>query len=162
MDNSDPVYLLDDDGNETTTQKKYSDLLIVDEAGEECDSVDLSYFFDGTLEEYTNSDATFYCEEYFLAIEDEDGNPIDNVSVGRQFFCQYPSEETLTHCAVMKDYGDNNKYVMNMWENFKSDPLPTWAIIVFALSGAGVLGFIAYLVINNYLKKQTKKKRIKN
>ena len=156
------VYLLDENGEETETQKKYSDLLIVDETDNECDSVDLAYFFDGTLESYTSADATFYCEEYFLAIEDGDGNPIDNISVGRQFFCQYPSEETLNRCAVMKDYGDNNTYVMNMWENFKSDPLPTWAIITFAVSGAGVVAFVSYLLINNYLKKQTKKKRKQN
>ena len=156
------VPLLDEEGEETETQKKYGDLLVVDEAGNEYDSVDLGYFFTGTLEEYDVSDAVFYCEEYFLAIEDEEGNPIDNVSVGRQFFCQYPNEETLNHCAVMKDYGENNTYVMNMWENFKSDPLPTWAIITFAVAGAGVIAFIAYLVINNVLKKQTKKKRIQN
>lgn len=156
------VPLLDEEGEETETQKKYGDLLIVDEAGNEYDSVDLGYFFTGTLEEYDVSDAVFYCEEYFLAIEDEEGNPIDNVSVGRQFFCQYPNEETLNHCAVMKDYGENNTYVMNMWENFKSDPLPTWAIITFAVAGAGVIAFVAYLVINNVLKKQTKKKRIQN
>ena len=156
------VPLLDEEGEETETQKKYGDLLVVDEAGNEYDSVDLGYFFTGTLEEYDVSDAVFYCEEYFLAIEDEEGNPIDNVSVGRQFFCQYPNEETLNHCAVMKDYGENNTYVMNMWENFKSDPLPTWAIITFAVAGAVVIAFIAYLVINNVLKKQTKKKRIQN
>ena len=156
------VPLLDEEGEETETQKKYGDLLIVDEAGNEYDSVDLGYFFTGTLEEYDVSDAVFYCEEYFLAIEDEEGNPIDNVSVGRQFFCQYPNEETLNHCAVMKDYGENNTYVMNMWENFKSDPLPTWAIITFAVAGAGVIAFVAYLLINNVLKKQTKKKRIQN
>ena len=156
------VPLLDEEGEETETQKKYGDLLVVDEAGNEYDSVDLGYFFTGTLEEYDVSDAVFYCEEYFLAIEDEEGNPIDNVSVGRQFFCQYPNEETLNHCAVMKDYGENNTYVMNMWENFKSDPLPTWAIITFAVAGAGVIAFIAYLIINNILKKQTKKKRIQN
>ena len=165
IEHSVEVPLLDEDGNETETQKKYSDLL---KADLDCDEVNLAYFFDGTLEEYSSSDATFYCDEYFINLVDEEGNPllddngeeINNISVGRQFFCQYPNEETLNRCAVMKDYGDKNKIVMNMWENFKSDPLPTWAIITFSVLGAGVIGFIAYLLINNYLKKQTKKKRI--
>ena len=162
IDHSVEVPLLNEEGEETETQKKYGDLLIVDKVDEEYDSVDLGYFFNETLDDYDVSDAVFYSEEYFLAIEDADGNPIDNVSVGRQFFCQYPNEDTLNHCAVMRDYGENNTYVMNMWENFKSDPLPTWAIITFAVAGAGVIAFIAYLVINNVLKKQTKKKRIQN
>ena len=33
----------------------------------------------------------------------------------------------------MRDYGENNKYVMRMWEEFKSDPLPLPAIIIFAI-----------------------------
>ena len=170
LDNSEAVLLEDEE-----TQKKYGDLLIVDNG--DYDEVDLSYFFKDTLNKDGDpdgydeiADTVFYCEEYFTHLVDENGDPlldengdpIDNISVGRQFFCQYPTKETLDRCAVMSDYGDNNTYVMKMWENFKSDPLPVWAIVVFALLVGGALTFVALLVTNNVLKKRTKKRRIQN
>ena len=161
IDNSEIVPSLDEDGeiifddNDEIVQKKYSELLIVD--NDEYAEVDLSYFFEGTLNELNNPrDTFFYAEEYLYELEGE-----DNVSVGRQFFCQYPDLDTITRCAVMQDYGtENNKLVMKMWEEFKSDPLPIWAIITFSIIGAAAIGFVALLIINNILKKSTKKKRI--
>ena len=60
------------------------------------------------------------------------------------------------------DYGENNKYVMKMWENFKSDALPTWATTLFIIIIVSGLGLIAYFVVNSVLKKQLKKKRKEN
>ena len=97
-----------------------------------------------------------------ISITDSEGNEVQNISVGRQFFCQYPNEETVNRCAVMKDYGENNKYVMKMWENFKSDPLPVWAIIVFAVILAGLLALVAYIVVNKLIVNHIRKKRIAN
>lgn len=147
------------------TQKTYKDLTIVDSEESECDAIDLTYFFADTLEYDEEEeegyiegvDTIFYCYDYFIPLEDE-----ENISVGRQFFCQYPDEETINRCAVMKDYGENNKYVMKMWEEFKSDPLPLWAIIVFATSLAAILGFVTYIVVNKILKNNLRKKRRKN
>ena len=153
-----PVMILDDEGEETEVQKKFADLTIVDAEDSELEAVDLQYFFKDTLNEYEVEDAIFYSDCY-LPYENEDGT--QNISVGRQFFCQYPNEETLNRCAVMKDYGENNKYVMKMWEQFKSDPLPTWAIIVFVAVIVGILALISYLVVNNIIKKSIKKKRTK-
>ena len=48
---------------------------------------------------------------------------------GMWIAAQYPDENTIVRCAVMQDYEDNNDLIMRMWENFKSDPLPTWAIL---------------------------------
>lgn len=145
---------------ETVRQELYSDLEIYDGPDSEYDIVDLSYFFNGTLSEYGAIDTSFIADGYLYQFED-DGEYAgeENISVGRQFFCQYPDEETINRCAVMSDYGDNNKYVMKMWESFKSDPLPVWAIVVFAVIGAGVIAFISLLIINKQTKKSLKKKR---
>ena len=153
------VYLLDDEDEPTEDQKKYGDLTIVNAADSEIEEVDLKYFFTGTLDEYSVEDAVFYSDCYLpFTYEDEDGNEVQNISVGRQFFCQYPNKETLDRCGVMRDYGKNNTYVMKMWENFKSDPLPTWAIITLSVFVAGIVGLVGYFVINNVLKKKVIKK----
>lgn len=159
-----------DEGEEEERPVKYEELNIYDDPDSGYDEVDLSYFFRETLTEYDidNGDAVFYAEDYFYKFVDEEGNPlldendqpIENISVGRQFFCQYPNKDTINRCAVMSDYGDNNKYVMKMWESFKTDPLPVWAIVTLAIIGAGAVAFVTMLIVNSTTKKSLKKKRI--
>ena len=161
------------------TQKKYGDLTIVDRDLEpeevlEYDIVDLSYFFNGTLddgdpdtEDYEEDvDTIFYSAKYYARAED--GEPytfIDeedehlNNSVGRQFFTQYPDEATITRCAVMKDFGENNKLVMKMWEEFKSDPLPTSSLVIFIVIIASGIALGALIITNKVLVKRIRKKR---
>jgi len=158
------------------TQKKYGDLTIVDRELEpeevlEYDIVDLSYFFNGTLDgsDYEEDvDTIFYSNSYYARTED--GEPytfIDgevehlNNSVGRQFFTQYPDEATITRCAVMKDFGENNKLVMKMWEEFKSDPLPTSSLVIFIVIIASGIALGAIIVTNKILVKRIRKKRIR-
>ena len=72
--------------------------------------VDLTYFFEGTLEEYGADDMIFYTDCYLPVVyENEDGTETQNISCGRQFFCQFPDLETLNRCSVMRDYGKNNR-----------------------------------------------------
>ena len=156
----------DEEGNVTEVHKTYGMLSNVTKmvAAGELEAVDLRYFFKDTIEEYDlDADAIFYSDCYLpFTYEDEEGVEHQNISVGRQFFCQYPNEETLNRCAVMKDYGDNKKYVMKMWENFKSNNLPTWATVLFIVIIAGAVALITYFVINSLMKKSTRKKRIEN
>ena len=160
------VYVLDEEGEPTEEQKTYGELLLADQPGEESDiqPVDLSYFFNETLDEYEdNVDTIFYSDDY---LKDEFVDPnseeaSENVSVGRQFFTQYPDERTLNRCAVMRDYGENNKYVMKMWEEFKSDPLPTPAIVIFVIIIAAAIGFIAFVITGKVLTNNIRKRRKK-
>lgn len=159
-----------DEGAEDERPVKYEELTVYDDPDSGYDAVDLTYFFKDTLTEYSvdDGDAIFYAEDYFYKFVDEEGNPlldeennpIENVSVGRQFFCQYPNKETINRCAVMSDYGENNKYVMKMWESFKTNPLPVWAIVTLAIIGAGAVAFVTMLIVNSTTKKSLKKKRI--
>ena len=179
------VYLLDEHDEPTTTQKTYGNLLIVDSEENYDDyAVDLSYFFNGTLpedsEEYVDGyDTIFYSDTYYadpFADEeeygenahmfyhlDENGEKVyhENNSIGRQFFTQYPSKEIIQRCAVMKDFGENNKLVMKMWEEFKSDPLPTPAIIIFIIIIAGAVGLAGMIVGGKLLTNNIRKKRKK-
>ena len=179
---SDKVYLLDENDEETETQKTYADLTVVDADDSELEAVDLSYFFNGTLfttaeDKYgddladmdpsevvlyeENVDTIFYSDCYLpFTYEDEEGNEVQNKAVGRQFFCQYPDKDTINRCAVMEDYGENNVHVMKMWENFKSDPLPVWAVITLIVFIVGILALIAYFVVNKILTNNVRKKRV--
>ena len=143
------IDLKDEEGNVAT----YNSYLLLDDYEE----VDLTYFFNGTTEEYTEDDMIFYSDCY-LPFENEDGS--QNISVGRQFFCQYPNEETILRCSVMADYGDDNIKIVKLWEDFKSNPLPTWAVVLLiseAVIGVLVLG---YFWLSKGIKKTLRMKRM--
>ena len=140
--------LKDEDGE----QAYYNDWLLLDDYEE----VDLTYFFNGTTEEYAEEDMVFYSDCY-LPFENEDGS--QNISVGRQFFVQYPNEETILRCAVMADYGDENIKIVKLWEDFKSNPLPVWAVVVIIVEVALVAAAVTYYFLSKYLKKQLRLRR---
>ena len=129
----------------------------------ELQKVDLSYFFEGTLEDEYASDPNaciFYSDCYLpYSYEDEDGNIIENNCVGREFFTQFPDEDTINRCAVMRDFGPQNEAVLKMWEKFKSDALPVWAIVLFIVEGTVILGTVGYFIVSKKMKLSLRKKR---
>ena len=133
------------DEEHTLDYGEYNVDLIMDPEWEE---VNLDYFFGGTLEEY--DEATFYVDYYCE----------ENGAVGRQFFVQYPSEEVITRCAVMDDYGEvQNIKVLKMWESFKSNSLPLWATILLIIELALIITGITYYLLSKRIKKQLRIKR---
>ncbi len=132
---------------------------------------DLSYFFDGSLDECKDKSAYFYSDE----IETVTGLDLDGeektVQVGRQFLAQYPSKDSLNKSsslnqipslAVMEDYGENNTYVLKMWENVKSGgTLTTPIIVIFAVEVAGFIALGAILGGKKLYSKKLRKKRRK-
>ena len=135
---------------EEETPLKYGDITIAKLLeNEDVQIVDLQYFFGD--EEF---DYRFYSSLY-LPFE-------DNVSAGLDFFCQFPSEETIKRCAVMAFDPENNDRVVKMWEDFKSDPLPIWAIILFAIELVGIGAIILYMTTNKAIKQRMRKNRLAN
>ena len=61
----------------------------------------------------------------------------------------------------MKDFGENNKLVMKMWEEFKSDPLPTSSLVIFIVIIASGIALGAIIITNKILVKRIRKKRIR-
>ena len=135
--------------------------------------MDLSYFFEGTITDEEGNviddenNYIFYTDCYLPnALTDENGNIIDgkegeesNRAVGREFFCQFPDEHTFSRCAVMRDFGSQNDAVLKMWEKFKSDALPTWAIVLFVVEVSAGVGLLVYFFVGNRLKRSLRKKR---
>lgn len=64
--------------------------------GVEADDVDLSYFFGDTFQ-----------GEKIISVSTEER--------GRQFDAQYPSEEQIKKCCIMKDFGSQTSAVEDMW-----------------------------------------------
>ena len=60
----------------------------------------------------------------------------------------------------MQDYGKQNSAILKMWENFKSDPLPLWAIILFTSEILVILGGGLYFYIRKRLKVNLRIKRM--
>ncbi len=100
-----------------------------EDGAEETYDVDLTYFFRGTLspEYLTDGKAIVTTEE-----------------LGRQFSAQYPDEEVIKRSVVMRDFGDRNDALLDVWLRVKGNALPVWAIlvIVFGTIGAVVVGWL--------------------
>lgn len=134
---------------ETGEQYYYNDWFCLDEL----EKVDLSYFFDGTLTQYTLDDCILLTSEYY-SVE-------GNISVGRQFFCQYPDEETINRCSVMEDYGEDNVKIVKLWEDFKSNPVPMWGIILLIIEAVVAAFLIGYFYFGRRVKKKLRIARSK-
>ena len=68
-------------------------------------------------EEAYEVDLSFYFGD---SIEDDGKIRIPVSEKGRQFDAQYPTEETLKKCCIMKDFGTQTKAVEEMWLRVKS------------------------------------------
>lgn len=135
------------------------------------DIVDLTYMFEGTVETegYGLGDTPddnpylFYTDE-LEAIPSPYGGE-ESVLAGRQFYAQYPPNYLIPKLAAMKDYGDNNRYVLSMWENVKGNNLPIWGVVVFAcilgaviiFAGAGLVTKLRYRKLRVERRKAARK-----
>lgn len=84
---------------------------------------DLSYFFEGTLED--NTDAYIYYD-----VESKD----------RQLDAMYPDASILPHLVIMKDYGDRTTAVNEVWKAGKALQFPVWGYwVVLSIILAGLI-----------------------
>lgn len=91
--------------------------------GEDYLKKDLSYFFEGTLED--NTDAYIYYD-----VESKD----------RQLDAMYPDASILPHLVIMKDYGDRTTAVNEVWEAGKALQFPVWGYwVVLSIVLAGLI-----------------------
>ncbi len=111
-----------------------------DEVSEDGYEIDLRYFFTGTIE--AEEDAIIYIDEDFI---------------GGQLATQFPTYDEVIRSAVMRDFGETNKLVIDMWANFKATDIQTWMIVFTVLILFGVGGLITYRTITKY--KAARRKR---
>lgn len=137
----DPSYL---DG--LTLVTKYEiDSLPEEEKEDKYYMKDISYFFEGTLENKDISDSIFA-----IAASEKD----------RQFDTQYPDSSLLPGLAVMADFGSQNADLLLMWENVKNTPLPLYAyILVLVAVVAIIIFYIVYKVSKHNVKERRKARK---
>ena len=121
--------------------------------GEDYVKYNLTYFFKDSL-------STDYLDE--LGLDNNDIYIIADVDTARkELAAQYPEQSILNRLAVMKDFGEKgNKDLLDMWEQVRTNALPLWAIIVFAVEGVAATIFAIYLVSRHSNRKKDKKARI--
>ncbi len=91
--------------------------------GEDYLKKDLSYFFEGTLEDNTNA-------YIYYDVESKD----------RQLDAMYPDASILPHLVIMKDYGDRTTAVNEVWEAGKALQFPVWGYwVVLSIILAGLI-----------------------
>ena len=117
----------------------------VDWSTYEWDTYNLTYMFEGTMDDEladyvadpTNLGDTPETNPYIFytdALEEvADEATGDTLLAGRQFLAQYPEQDWIPKLAIMKDYGENNKFVLAMWQDVKANNLPLAGVIVFAV-----------------------------
>lgn len=137
----DPFYL---DGL-TLVTKDEIDSLPEEEKEDKYYMKDISYFFEGTLENKDISDSIFA-----IAASEKD----------RQFDTQYPDSSLLPGLAVMADFGSQNADLLLMWENVKNTPLPLYAyILVLVAVVAIIIFYIVYKVSKHNVKERRKARK---
>ncbi|MBR3021778.1 MAG: ABC transporter substrate-binding protein [Bacteroidaceae bacterium] len=70
---------------------------------------------------------------------------------------QYPDASVIERCAVMRDYGERTKEMLEMWSRIKGDSMGTWVYIVI-----GVVLLAAIAAALSSKKKNNSKKTKKN
>ena len=110
--------------------------------GEDYVLYDLSYFFEGT-------------------VEDESQTIIwaDPESAEGALRAQYPAKEDLPYLAVMRDFGDRNLAVLDMWENVKTSPIPVWLTVILIAEVSVGVGLAIYFGVAKFTKKKLRKAR---
>lgn len=110
------------------------------EEAEETIDLDFTYFFSDTI---TNPDDAVIT--------------IDESYVGGALTAMYPTEEEIIRSIVMRDFGDSNKLVIDMWANFKATDIQNWMIVFSVII---VLAVGSAVTINQVQKhKAARRKR---
>ncbi len=105
-------------------------------------TVDLTYYFEGTLsEDYLSEDGKIL---------------VQTAELGRQFSAQYPEKDVVDRCFIMRDFGDRNDAVLTMWSQFKANDISAGLLMMFAVI---LLGACLVLLWFNKPKRDSARRR---
>lgn len=107
---------------------------------------DVSYFFKGTLETYSEED----CVIYLPASERN-----------RTFDTSYPEESLLPSLSIRNDYGTQNDKITQRWRRVKNKFLPTWIYILVLVLILGGIGFWIYSIVYKRIRQKERHERKK-
>lgn len=102
---------------------------------------DISYFFGGNKGEFVI-------------------NVDPDTFEGRTMRAQYPTYDEIDNLYVMEDFGNDNNKIVQMWEDVKVNPLPTFVIVLLVGFFVVTLGYLGtYQLIKKYKVKKRKELR---
>ena len=101
------------------------------------------------LEAKIDTTITEYSDLSYFFGPDAENIQIDNL--------QYPDHKVIERCAMMRDCGNRNKNMLEMWSRVKGDNLDAWVIIVIVVTfGSGIT-----LAIYNKIKEAKRRAKYK-
>lgn len=103
------------------------------------------------MEEKTDTTLTYYSDlSYFF------GPGADSVQINR---IQYPDRSVVERCAMIRDFGDKTKEVLEIWSRIKGDNLGVGiTILIFVVVGV-MSGWMIYKRIQRYQRKKLQRRR---
>lgn len=105
---------------------------------------DISYFFQGTLEEMEDTD-TVFC--------------VQATEKDRQFDTQYPDSSILPCLCIMQDFGSQTNALTKMWEQVKNTNLPLWAYLLIVVVLVLLIAYYIYRKIRRKLVLDERRER---
>lgn len=103
------------------------------------------------MEEKTDTTLTYYSDlSYFF------GPGADSVQINR---IQYPDRSVVERCAMIRDFGDKTKDVLEIWSRIKGDNLGVGiTILIFVVVGV-MSGWMICKRIQRYQRKKLQRRR---
>ena len=134
-------FMRNDDGTYNLIYPEYDDdynvIGLYEEEGVEMYNHNVSIVLN-TIDDYENG------VEYTVWTEAE--------NINRQLFTQYPDEETVNRCAIMKHLSDSDMKMLNdMWDEVKVSAIPNW--LMWLIVGV-ILAIIIIVPVFTYLNKK--------
>ena len=103
------------------------------------------------MEEKIDTTLTYYSDlSYFF------GSGADSIEINR---IQYPDRSVVERCAMIRDFGDKTKEVLEIWSRIKGDNLGVGiTILIFVVVGV-MSGWMIYKRIQRYQRKKLQRRR---
>lgn len=103
------------------------------------------------LEEKTDTTLTYYSDLSYFFGPDADSVQIDKI--------QYPDRKVVERCAMIRDFGDKTKNVLEIWSRIKGDNLGVGITILIFVVVALMSGWTIYKRIQHYKRKKMQRRR---
>lgn len=103
------------------------------------------------MEAKTDTTLTYYSDLSYFFGPGADSLQIDKI--------QYPDRKVVERCAMIRDFGDKTKDVLEIWSRIKGDNLGVGiTILIFVVVGV-MSGWMIYKRIQRYKHKKMQRRR---
>lgn len=105
------------------------------------------------MEEKIDTTLDYYVDLSYFFGPDADSIQIDRV--------QYPDKEVIERCAMIRDFGDKTKEVLDIWSRIKGDNLGVGITILIFVIIIAMSGWMIYKKWQRYIRKKQQRRRHK-